>query len=281
MLRLCAKIPIVAVAAFVLTSEFASPQKVQPSVSSSSAERKPISAQSSANVPLSGSGSASGDNRRLDSLHIAFLTAVNQQLDLANNPWSVLLGGMGLLFTVGAIVAGLLLFRQSKDFREQRDKTLADAYALVLQAANEIRAHAEGVTKEMKAQAEIFHAQLASQINQATDRADKTTGDVKKEVQRQLADLRELKASVEAAQKALNAPAVVSKQFTQFPIESTVRPSAFSGLLGTHTVRSAFSGILGTHTVPRRCAACGEPMPPSPSGAILAVCQSCGAAQPK
>jgi hypothetical protein len=57
---------------------------------------------------------------------------INGQLALGWTPWSTFIAALGLLFAVGAIAAGYLLYRQGSDFRQQltqqreaADRTLA------------------------------------------------------------------------------------------------------------------------------------------------------------
>jgi hypothetical protein len=71
--------------------------------------------------------------RQIDSAYIAILEKTNQQLSPWWNPYGVMVAALGVLFASGAIVAGFLLFRQSREYREMIAGAIAQ-YQAVLDA---------------------------------------------------------------------------------------------------------------------------------------------------
>jgi len=61
--------------------------------------------------------SAVSQARSADSLYLSILEKTNQQLSLLSNPYGLFVSALGLLFAIAAIVVGVLLFRQSRDYR--------------------------------------------------------------------------------------------------------------------------------------------------------------------
>ncbi|WP_057935841.1 hypothetical protein [Algoriphagus resistens] len=59
--------------------------------------------------------------------YIKLLERSNDQLSLVGNPLAWMIGALGILFTVGAIVTAYLLWRQSKEFKEDQKKLLDSA----------------------------------------------------------------------------------------------------------------------------------------------------------
>jgi rubrerythrin len=64
---------------------------------------------------------------------VAILEKTNQQLSLWWNPYGVFVSSLGVLFTIGAVVAAYFLFRQSREYRLTIDAAIAD-YRRVLDA---------------------------------------------------------------------------------------------------------------------------------------------------
>ncbi len=168
----------------------------------------PNAAQARTSVPTQSNSvqASQASGRASDSLYIALLEKVNSQLSLATNPWSLMVSGLGLLFTIGAIIAGWLLYRQGKDFREQRATTLNDAAQVVTGAVSEMRAAVESLMGDVRSQTDQLHADLTKRIEDATTRSDKATGDAKAAIDKERKGLQELKAAVETRQKALAHP---------------------------------------------------------------------------
>lgn len=150
---------------------------------------------------------AVADRRAADSLYISVLEKTNQQLGLATNPLSLMVAALGVLFTIGAIVAGWLLYRQGRDYRDQRDKTLKEAGVVVVNAVAEMQAQVDALTGKMRSQFDEWHAELTQQIEDATARGDQARGEVKKEIENELAHLRKQRADIEKKQKAMSAAA--------------------------------------------------------------------------
>ena len=55
----------------------------------------------------------------MEERYIQILEKTNQQLSLWANPYGVMVGALAVLFTVLAIVAAVIIYRQSKDYKEK------------------------------------------------------------------------------------------------------------------------------------------------------------------
>lgn len=110
-------------------------------------------------------------SRRSDSLYIAVLEKTNQQLSLSSNPLAILISTLGVLFAALAIIAAVLVFRQSADFRkilqgqldeyrQTHDKQLENYSLLVSQLIEDTKAKAVAAIAETKEQLETAEAGL-------------------------------------------------------------------------------------------------------------------------
>jgi len=66
------------------------------------------------------------DSLRVQSAYSALLEKTNQQLSLWYNPFAVIISSLALLFTVLAIVATFIIFRQGAEYRKILDAAIAD-----------------------------------------------------------------------------------------------------------------------------------------------------------
>ncbi len=55
---------------------------------------------------------------------LEIMEKTNQQLNLWTNPFSYFIGALGVLFAIAAIIAGVLLYRQSKEYKEKYNKLI-------------------------------------------------------------------------------------------------------------------------------------------------------------
>lgn len=73
--------------------------------------------------------------------YASIVEKTNQQMNLWLNPYAILIAALGVLFTAGAIVAAVLLYRQSQDYKKQVEldrKTYAQKVNEILLTQKEI-----------------------------------------------------------------------------------------------------------------------------------------------
>lgn len=217
-------------------------------------------------------------------MYIVMLERVNNQLALATNPWSLMVAGLGVLFTIGAIVAGWFLYRQGTEFREQRDKTLGDARSVVVAAVVEMKAQVAALIEQMRSEGDQLHLQLTQRIDDVATRADRATGDVKKEAEKELKNLKDIRASVEKQQQRLQSAAGSGSASTQYTAGSMKQGIPRPSTVFLNTPIMAGTDILGRS---QKCNSCGKSfaLPGLAStvyvGPGMAIeCPYCGTVQP-
>lgn len=97
----------------------------------------------------------------VDSAYVAILEKTNQQLGLLTNPYGIMVASQSVLFTVVAIVAGVILFRQSRDYKTQIEGFI-NAYKPIV----------EGVINRANEQVDLAISELRAELTNAKD--DKT-----------------------------------------------------------------------------------------------------------
>jgi hypothetical protein len=116
---------------------------------------------------------------RADSLHIALLERVNSQLSLVWNPLGVMIGALGVLFAVGAIASGLILYRQGREYRSLLEKAIAENGRVVTAYLEEKGAHFEAMRQALDEHLARSRSELAqlsgeqkTQMQQYVDRLE-------------------------------------------------------------------------------------------------------------
>jgi DNA-directed RNA polymerase subunit RPC12/RpoP len=70
---------------------------------------------------------------RAESLYISILEKTNHELSLRWNPYGLFVSALGVLFAIAAIVVGVLLFRQSREYRQLIQDSIGK-YETIVQA---------------------------------------------------------------------------------------------------------------------------------------------------
>lgn len=118
------------------------------------------------NTPLAQSASESWQSE-----YIELLERTNQQISYWYNPYNTMIMLLTALITIGAIVATVLLYRQSKDFREQRDSLFTQLKEKQDQALkeykqkhsvfwDELKEKNESIADELKKRAEAYEQEI-------------------------------------------------------------------------------------------------------------------------
>jgi hypothetical protein len=205
--------------------------------------------------------------RTADSLYISLLERVNEQVSLSANPMAVLVSALGVLFTIGGIITAIALWRQSSDFRNQRDQTLREAGKQVEAALaamrqegdkwiTEAKAILTTILEETKGQNELLQAELTNKINEATARADKTSGEAKREVQQEIKRLKALRQSL--SEKAATTPSVgtsIGLSIGSPTVSGGMKPGIMRpGVIMMNSAVSSFGTLLNHSQACRKCA---------------------------
>ena len=103
--------------------------------------------------------------------YLDILEKTNQQLSLWWNPYGVMIGALGVLFAVLAIVAAVLLFRQSREFRVLLDTTV-----------NEYRQILDGFISDKNAQIDLMKEQVSTELGEAKTALASATGEEQKRI---------------------------------------------------------------------------------------------------
>lgn len=115
-------------------------------------------------------------------LYISLLERTNQQLSLWSNPYGVLVSILSFLVAFLAIAAAVILYRQTKEYRELFQNTLKD-YETTL------KTNLEKIGLDAENKIQIF-------INTKKKDLETLTGDTKKQAEKIIKDLEKEKNSI-------------------------------------------------------------------------------------
>jgi hypothetical protein len=122
---------------------------------------------------------------RAESLYISMLEKTNNQLSLWWNPYGVMVAALGALFAIMAIVAAVLLWRQSREHRELVKAMVEQSQALVAAYLEEKNEQLEALRSRLEKQAATYKGAM-----------EEATGDHRKSLEAAI-------AKVEGLQRAL------------------------------------------------------------------------------
>jgi hypothetical protein len=192
------------------------------------------------------------------------LEKTNAQLSLWGNPYGIMVAALGVLFTIGAIVVGVLIFRQGSDYRN-----------LIRQSITEYQNIINAFIEEKNQQIEILKQSVSDHIDRLTTETDKAEGERKKQIEGEITELRRLQKEL----KSVEAPKHVWPTLTPEPWSA--KSLAFGSLGGPMPSASTLSAIgralMGTHT----CSNCKTTYQrPSGLSGLVSRCPGCGHVDP-
>jgi len=167
---------------------------------------------------------------RTERAYREILEKTNAQLGLWTNPYGVMIGALGVLFTVGAIVAGFVIFRQGRDYRDLIAESIAE-YQKILNAFIE----------DKNQQIEVWKADAARQVAELRKGLDDATGKQKQEIAAKITELEKLQAAL----KPQDVP-----RSTRY-----VKVSDILGNISPSTFASIRRAVLST--TQHKCSRCG------------------------
>lgn len=208
------------------------------------------------------------DLARADHAYREILEKTNSQLSLWTNPYGIMIGALGVLFTVGAIVVGVLIFRQGQDYRR-----------LITDAIGEYQRILNTFIEEKNKQIEILKTTVGEKIEALSQELKAADDAQAKEIESQIQQLEQLRKDLKPQElpKAL-------RYFTP-PIDiSNVNRYHGLGLGGAYPSTSTLTALgrlyLGKeHT----CSKCGTVFKAPASGLLgptTVTCPNCGQKDP-
>jgi len=147
----------------------------------------------------------------LDSVYMRLLERTNAQLSLWWSPYGVMVGALGALFAVLAIVATIVIFRQSSEYR-----------ALITRSIAEYQGILNAFIKDKNQEIQLMNTQVTANIERATMALATATGAQKAEIEKQIAELKEFKETLKAREQPKFFPSETGFSalgFTPSPIE--------------------------------------------------------------
>lgn len=177
--------------------------------------------------------------------YIALLEKTNQQLSLWSNPYGVLVGVLSFLVAFLAIAAAVIMYRQSKEYKEIFNKAVQE-YQKALQES------IKNIGMEAKKDIDLL-------ISEKTKEIDGLTGDTKKQAKKIIADLEKEKTSISSRIQLSslndNGPLTIGAYKT---LSDTVNSNIFRSSIEDYSkaAQSARDSLL-RHSFINTCSKCG------------------------
>lgn len=153
--------------------------------------------------------------------YIDLLEKTNQQMSYWWGPLGAAIAFLGLLFAVGAIVAGYLLYRQSRDYRVQLAEVLAASQAEVTGAV----ARYETIIADLIA---TTNSRIEGVVSELQERAETATEERKAEIEKEIGRLRDSLIPPPTPQQFRSRPEDVAKNISSLPTHWTSLGSSFA-----------------------------------------------------
>jgi len=142
------------------------------------------------------------------------LEKTNEQLSLWWNPLGAFIGALGVLFAVGAIVAGIIIYRQGADYKKSL-KEFEATYRVIL----------DKVIQEKIAQLETFKSTIDVSIKEQQKQLETATADHRSQIESAIQNLERVKDNViQSLQRPAVLPGFLAPTGTFFPSPSGFPP---------------------------------------------------------
>src|SRR3989344_2437809 len=86
----------------------------------------------------------------MEQQYIQILEKTNQQLGLWTNPYGIMIGVLAILFTILTIIAAVVIYQQSKDYKEKIDKLLGEYEKQLKASSKSQKAEIEKAIENLK-----------------------------------------------------------------------------------------------------------------------------------
>ena len=128
----------------------------------------------------------------MEEQYIEILEKTNQQLGLWTNPYGLMVGALAVLFTVLAIIAAFIIYRQSKEYKEKL-QTDREQYS---QSFNEFLASQKAIIEKREKQAGQVEEKINKLLEEYKKQLKESSTSQKKEIEKAIKNLNEEKLSL-------------------------------------------------------------------------------------
>lgn len=128
----------------------------------------------------------------MEEQYIQILEKTNQQLSLWTNPYGLMVGALAVLFTVLAIFATIIVYRQNKDYKEKLESD-RDQYKKNFE---EFLASQKTIIEKREKQANEVEVKINNLIDVYRKDLEKSSTEQKKEIEKAISRLEEEKISL-------------------------------------------------------------------------------------
>ncbi len=199
------------------------------------------------------------------------LEKTNAQLSLWGNPYAIMVAALGVLFTIGAIAVGFIIFRQGSDYRNLIRESITE-YQRIINAFIEEKNH----------QIEVLKQSVSDHIDRLTKENEKAEGERKKQIEGEIGELRRLQKELKEL-KPVEAPKPVWPTLTPAPFSAAAKANlgfvSLSGPTPSTSTLTALGRIFIRDETQHTCSKCGTTYQrPAARGLLDMVrrCPNCG-----
>ncbi len=176
----------------------------------------------------------------MEQQYIQILEKTNQQLGLWTNPYGIIIGALAILFTILTIVAAVIIYRQSRDYKE-RVQADRERYA---KSINDFLESQKAIIERREKQAGKVEEKIDKLLEEYKNQLKESSKSQKVEIEKAIENLKEEKLLLGST----IGPLTVSPNNFNFATSASVL-----GLSNHHTCKSCgfgffVSGGLGTFT---------------------------------
>lgn len=125
----------------------------------------------------------------MEEQYIQILEKTNQQLSLWTNPYGIMIGVLAILFTILTIVAAVIIYRQSKDYKE-RVQADREQYA---KSINDFLSSQKSIIEQREKQANKVEEKIDKLLKQYENQLKESSKSQKVEIEKAIENLKEEK----------------------------------------------------------------------------------------
>lgn len=113
--------------------------------------------------------------------YLEILEKTNQQLSIWLNPYGLMIGILTLIVAVGAIIVGIILWKNSKEQKEQTKLFFAGQREIIEERNNEAKKKLDEMEKKFDELIREYEKQLNSATKEGKEKIQEIIGDLKRE----------------------------------------------------------------------------------------------------
>ena len=131
---------------------------------------------------------ASNTEGQLNNTYISVLEKTNQQLSLWYNPYGVMVGALGVLFAILAIVATIMIYRQGKEYKEKLEEDRKE----FKNRLSEFLRTQEDIIREKSEEAKKIDIKINELLSKYQQQLKSASNEQKKEIQKAIDQLQKM-----------------------------------------------------------------------------------------